>query len=178
MSDNTPATRENPREGDVAIRPADRYRAYMRARAARMSGELGAEVTSQQIDKILTAETDEDIWNADAGGTIQAKDVIGLEVEIRSLSLIPSDRFEGSEYYGSMDATVIGGPAEILTRSGLSVGEVFVLQTGADKILAKVRAFEAKDRLPIRALIAGTRTQSGFDVLTLKPLPERTVTTK
>jgi hypothetical protein len=175
MADKTVATPAH--EGQVMqTRPADKFRAYMLERASRESSTDSSEVSANQVDKILSAVNEDDIWDADQGGTIQGKDVIGIVVEIRSMRMQASDRFDGSPYYANLDVTCLGGPAEVLARASLSVGESFVLQTGAELIIAKVRAFEAHGKLPLVAMIAGTRTSSGFDVLKLARPPSGTVT--
>lgn len=161
------------REGTVSkLAPAAAFKGYMLERAARESQADGSAVTNSQIDKILTAETDDDIWGADAGGTVQAQDAVGMGVEIHDMRAQESDRFEGSPYYVSMNAVCLGGPSEILNRNSVKVGENFVLQTGAELIVSKVRAFEARGRLPIRAIIVGNRTNSGYEVLKLGKYPE------
>lgn len=166
----------------VAKRPAERFRQYAVARALDTSVNRGADVMDSQVDRILAqAErddvTEKDIWDADAGGTVQARDVPGLEVQISDLSFVASSRDDienNKGYYASMGATVLGGPEDVLTKAGLEIGTDFVLQTGADLIIAKVRAFQAREMLPVNAVITATRTSSGNDVLRIRPLPKRT----
>lgn len=157
------------------MRPAQRFRAYALDRASHESNTSGEDVSASQIDKVFQAETAEDIFKAVSGGTVQARDVVGLEIEILSMRLQESDRFEGSSYYANLDVTIMGGPREVLTRSG-PVGANIVLQTGAEIIIAQVRAFEARGLLPQRAVIVGTQTNSGYEVLKLGEPPQRTVT--
>lgn len=164
------------REGTVSkTTPAQAFRSYMAERAVRESATDSTDVAANQIDRIFSAETEADIWDADQGGTVQARDVIGIVVEIRSMRMQESERFEGSPYYANFDVTCLGGPKEVLARASLSVGASFVLQTGAELIIAKVRAFESRNMLPVRAIIAGTRTSSGFDVLKLAQVPAGTI---
>lgn len=163
--------------GEVqAVSPAQRFRAYALDRAAQESSATGQDVSASQIDKVFQAETAEDIFKAVSGGTIQARDVVGLEIEILSMRLQESDRYDDSPYYANLDVTVMGGPREMLTRAGLTVGAHTVLQTGAEIIIAQVRALEARGLLPQRAVIVGTETSSGFTVLKLGEPPQRTVT--
>lgn len=171
--DKAPATTKTTEGNAVALRPADRFRAYMAQRAAAESAQSGEDVAANQIGKIVEAETADDIFDAVAGGTIQARDVVGLEVQILSMRMQESDRYEGSPYYANLDVTVLGGPREVLTRASLTVGASAVLQTGAEIIIAMVRQAEAKNLLPLDAVIAGTETSSGFTVLKLARMPER-----
>ena len=176
--ERTPATAAT--TGTVqTLTPAQRFRTYMVERAARESAATAEDVSANQIDKIFAVDDDDPtkaidgIFDAVSGGTIQGRDCVGLEVEIHSMRLQESDRFEGSSYYGNLDITVLGGPREVLTRTGLTIGAQAVFQTGAEIILAMVRAFEARDLLPVPCVIAGTETSSGFTVLKLSRLPER-----
>jgi hypothetical protein len=165
----------------VATRPAERFQQYALARALDTSGNRGTEVMASQMDRILDAAerdnvTEKEIWDADAGGTVQARDVPGLEVEIHDLSFVASNRDDienNKGYYASMSATVLGGPEVTLTRAGLEIGVDIVLQTGADLIITKVRAFQAREMLPVKAVVTATRTSSGNDVLRIRPLPKR-----
>jgi hypothetical protein len=162
-------------EGTVSTpTPATRFRQYMLQRAQTESAQSGEDVSANQIDKVFAADDADSIFAAVSGGTVQARDAVGLEVEIHSMRMQESDRYEGSPYYANLDVTVLGGPREVLTRNELTVGESAVLQTGAEIIIAMVRAFEAKELLPIQAVIAGTETSSGFTVLKLARMPERT----
>jgi hypothetical protein len=160
-------------------RLVDQFHDYMRERAVEegTGAARGEEIEAQQIERILTAESEDDIWDADNAGTIQARDIRDMEVEILDIVPVVSTRqdLENSKgYYVSMNAVCLGAPADILRKTGLIVGDSFVLQTGATRIISKVRAFEAKGWLPMRGVIAGTDTSSGNVVLRFKRLPERT----
>lgn len=170
MSDdkNTPATVTGTAQ---AVTPAQRFRNYMAERAAAESAVNGADVAGSQIDKVFQATDAAGIFGAVSGGTIQAKDVVGLTIEIHSMRLQESDRFEGSPYYANLESTVLGGPREVLTRAGLDIGASALVQTGAEIIIAQVRAFEANGLLPQAATIQGTETSSGFTVLKLAEPP-------
>lgn len=164
--------------GEVAQsgRLIDQFHDYMLAEARDSSENRGADVMDSQAEKILRATTEDEIWDADSGGTIQARDVPGLEVEVLSSAPIVSTRQDivnSKGYYLNIYAVVLGGPEEILRKNGISVGEEVVLQTGAQLITSKIRTFEANGYLPVRGVIAATQTSSGNDVLRFKRLPQR-----
>jgi len=157
-----------------------RFHATMleRAQATKDSGTLGQDVMESQISAILSAETEQDIWRADMGGTVQARDAHGLEVRILDFRPTISNRddLENTHgYYVTMSAVVLGGPSDILQKNGLVVGQSFALQTGAELFVVKVAAFEAAGLLPKDGTISAIRTQSGNDVIKFWPMPERTV---
>jgi hypothetical protein len=157
--------------------PASRFHRYMLNRATQNRSSRRADVMDGQITKILAASTADEIWDADAGGAIQGRDLIGLEVQINTFdSVLSTKTFEGGSsrgYYAQMDAVCLGGPADVMRRTGLTVGQDFILQTGADLFYTKIRAFEAADELPVRGVIIGIETAGGY-LLKFGRLPERT----
>jgi hypothetical protein len=152
----------------------DKFHAYMLDRA-RTADNRSGEIMRDQTERILTAQTEDEIWDADTGGTIQCRDVPGLMVEIRSYEPVISNRTDienSSGYYLSMDATVLGAlNDDVLTRNGLHVGQDIALQTGAWLLMSKVRAMEAGGYLPMRTLIKDYTTQSGNTVLKFARMP-------
>jgi len=168
------------------LRPADQFRAYMLERAQRNAanaGNRGREVMSNQLDRIImAAESDDDdaLWDADMGGAIQGRDIAGLWVRIHDFDSVISTRTFDDEdgggnpngWYAQMNSTVLGGDKAVLDRNGLKVGADFVLQTGAELIAGKARAWEAQGKLPRDAMIVANTTASGNDVLKLGRIPE------
>src|ERR1700675_84182 len=74
----------------VATRPHEQFTEYL-ARRAEVDGEgRGFEVAANQVDKILVAETEEDIWNADEGGTFNGQDMMDVEIQVNAISFSPS----------------------------------------------------------------------------------------
>lgn len=181
MTENTPDTTDAQTGTVTQIRPAERLRQYVMARAAEGNPNRAAEVMDSQLDRILMATEDGDadaIWDADAGGTIQGRDIAGLEVRIYNLEFVRSTRADivsKTGAYASMDATVLGGPREVLQRTGLSLGDDFVLQTGAELFWCKIRAFEARQMLPMDGVVVGIETAGGNTVIKFGRMPERTV---
>jgi hypothetical protein len=170
MSDDkgTPATVTG---NAVAPSPAQKFRNYMAERAAAESSVTAEDVAGNQIDKVFQATDAAGIFGAVSGGTIQARDVVGLTVEIHSMRMQESERFDGNPYYANLDVTVLGGPREVLSRAAVEIGANAILQTGAEIIIAQVRALEANQLLPQAATIQGTETSNGFTVLKLGEPP-------
>lgn len=146
----------------ITPKPHERFIRSLNLRAEREGATLGRDVSLSQIDKILAAETAEDIWEADEGGTISGQDAIDMEIEIMSFTVAPS----AEEY----DAT-LGVFINIKARK-MEDDEEIVINTGADKIIAKLAAFESKGLLPVEGVIRGVKTRNGT-MLTLRPLPRR-----
>jgi hypothetical protein len=169
----------------------EQYREFMR-RAARDSGAdgkaLAASISARNMDEIFTAETEDAIWAAGTGGTIQGRDAVGLELEIFSYRPVISTRvFDGEDeqtrkgYYISCDAQVIGGPADVLRKLDIQIGDEIAFQTGSDDIEYRLRAFQLRGILnpagnkTVKGRVKGIETSSGNTLLKLERLPVRAV---
>jgi hypothetical protein len=162
-----------------AVALADSFHDYMRTRAEEESGDGGL-IMATQGQKILEATTEDEIWDADMIGTVQARDCIGMEVTVHDIRSVISNREDiegGHGYYISCNATCNSAPQEILAKTGVTIGQEFVLQTGADLITYKLRSFEARDMLPITGVISGTTTRKGTVLRFTKP-PVRAIAGK
>lgn len=170
---------------DLAIRKPDgeiinaatltQFHDLMRQRAGIVSQERGEEVMLKQALSILAADSVEDIEKADMGGTIQGRDVDGLEVTINSFEPIITTRDDIESplgYYVSCDAVVRRWDKDSLTRFGLEVGQNFVLQSGAILFILKVAALEMAGGMPYRGMVRAIPTQSKRHVVKLFPAPE------
>jgi hypothetical protein len=196
--------------GTGAVAQLDRmeqFHQYMRERAAHEAQNrpvtLAAEISGRNMEAIFAAaeknpedDGDADLWDAGNGGAIQGRACIpdeggnGLEVEIRSFRPDLSTRsFESDNdvdnskgYYITCDCVCLGGPRDLLRKLGLTVGQEFAMQTGADDIIFRLRAFEVREQVtgkvkfPVRAQLTGIKTGSDNKVLKLRQLPVRTAT--
>lgn len=170
---------QNTKTGTVVnAKRTEAFHRYMldRANDENEQGGRADEIMAAQGERILSAETVDEIMAADAGGTIQMRDVPGTEWEIRSFRPVISTRTDitgGHGYYISCDATYIGGPDDIARKAGLEIGQDYALQTGADLVIYKLRAMEAGEYLPYKFLIHGITTAGGNTVIKLRDVPKR-----
>lgn len=167
----TPASRDG-----QALSLYRRYHATMLEKAIALSQDKARteRIMAGQSDKILSATSLEDIWAADMAGTVQARDAENLEVTIYDYVPVLSNNVEitdGHGYYFSMNATAIGGPQEVLTRNSLTLGQDFVLQSGAELFTIKVSAMAEAGHLPQSGLIFPVPNTKGM--LKFYPLPKR-----
>src|SRR5581483_11392521 len=128
------------KEGNaLEIRPYERFVKSLQERAAENGNSRSFEVGANQMDKILKAETEDEIWDADEGGVVAAKDFKDIEIEIRDYTLAPSsDQFESDlGVYVNIDAVVLQE-----TR-GFSPGEVVIINTGAKLIVTKLEQLKS-----------------------------------
>lgn len=155
MSDETQGT-------VIAVKPHQRFVESLLRQAEDNEGIHGKEVSLNQVDRILTAETETEIWDADEGGTVSGQDMVDIELEIQDFVVLKS----GDEY----DATL--GVYVNITAIRLDTAETVIINTGADKIVTKLAVFKARGMLPIGGVIRGVKTANGT-MLKLRPLPPR-----
>lgn len=157
----------------------DNFHERMRTRAAIISDDRSSEIMERQALAVLLAAGTGDaeaIMRADMGGTVQARDAGSLEIEIREIEPVISDREDiegGHGYYLSMMGTVLGGDDDMLTRNSLVIGGDVVLQTGAELFVLKVAALEKAGALPYKGRVTAISTRSGNSVVKFTPLPRR-----
>jgi hypothetical protein len=173
-----PETTGTVAESDVSAK-AERVREHWRGLATVQANDNNdaQEIADRQVVAIMSAETEDEIWDADTGTAIQMRDAVGLEAEFREFRfLLGNDpgKATRSGTYITCDAVTLGGPAELLRKLGTAPGQEIVLQTGAELIVTKLLAFQHRNLLPVRAVVSGTETRSGNMVLRLTRPPVRT----
>lgn len=169
-SQNTDVATTDQVNGQVAtVRASDGLAEYFQRRALATKNQVSEDgsrayqVMADQVDKILTAETEDDIWGADEGGTTAAKDLTNVPLRVHSYDVVESGKFR-TDF----------GVYALLTATNLVTGDDVRLNTGAGLILAKLRAFEAigymggGDKGPIDVIFEGIETASGNTVLKMK----------
>jgi len=149
--------------GTVA-RPHDQFGEYLLRRAEEDGATRGYEVAASQMDKMLAAETEQEIWDADEGGTVNGQDMIDVELEIRGFKVATSD----DQYDAALGVYIL------IDATRLDNGEQVIVNTGAPLIITKLRMFEVREMLPVTGVIRGTKARNGT-VLKLRQLPSRAV---
>lgn len=150
----------------VALRPHERFVKNLQERAAENNRSM--EVTAKQVNKILSAETEADIWDADEGGTVSGQDFTDVEIEIRGYEIAPSD----DQYESLFDVYVNIDAVTLQEAKGYGIGEAVIINTGAPLVITKLEMFRARDMFPVQAVIKGTVAKKGT-VLKLRPVPKR-----
>lgn len=177
MSENTPETT------GTANAPAivDRFRDYLRQRAAEDAQRIGGDqLTEKQVTAILAAQSEDEVWDADNAGLIPAQNLVGSEIEVRSILFGEGQRddidpgFLGSTY-ALCECVAVAIPDEVESVTGLKPGDEFIMDTGVSTIMSKIRWFEANKKLPVRGVIKGIPTGRGRTVLQFKRPPKRAV---
>jgi hypothetical protein len=165
MSDQTVATPDAGTNGTVTVkRPHERFVEYLARRAQVDSEGRAFSVAANQIDKLVTAETAEELWDADEGGVFSGQDMVDVEIEIKAIGFgKSSDEYDAElGVFVSMECT------------RLDTGEDIIVNCGSPLVITKIRMFEQRDLLPIQGVLKATKTQKGA-LLKLRPLPVRAV---
>jgi hypothetical protein len=156
--------------GTVARR-VDTFHQRMIERAG-LDNNRAEEVMSAQGERILSATTVDEIWDADAAGTVQCRDVPGTIWQITGFEPVVSRRTDldnARGYYVNMTATYLGGPRDVAAANALVIGQEYALQTGADLIVYKLAMFEAAKAFPIKAMIHEITTAKGKLLKLVRP---------
>ena len=172
--ESAPATTTSTTNGQIDVsRPTMKFIEFLRREAERQGESRSFDVMANQLDKILTAE-DEEIMDADLYGTRQGKDLVGLELEIPDQDIRiakSSSEFDAPlEHYAQFEAIALIDYPD----SRLSVGEQFLMSTGAPLLIGKLMTWKARNMLPRQALIFSVKAPEGY-VLKFKDIPRRAV---
>jgi hypothetical protein len=149
-------------------RPYERFVASLqkKAEAERERGHF--DLTANQMDAALTAETEQEIWDADEGGLVALKDLIGAELEITDYRELPSTDPTMDNGLG----VFIIGTATLMNDVCGTVGEVIQFNTGVPTVIAKLAAFKSHGIWPLRTLVSGVKAGKG-EMVRLRQIPKR-----
>lgn len=157
-------TENDAQNGEViAETPHDQFLRYMHNRAEIDGANNTFDVQSSMMDKILTAQSEEDIWEADEAGLEAGQSLVDVELEVRSMKVLKSNR---PDFDNGMGVYIV------VNAVRLDTGEEIIFNTGAPGLITKLRAFEALGKFPLQCVIKA-RTAGNGDVLKLRPIPKR-----
>lgn len=165
----------------------------MAALASAETEEQTISSNREAIVAIYTAETDDDIWDADSVGPINAQVLGGCELDLYELEVKYSRGGEGSEkiktpwvsadgkqMYLIVTAARISNAGEKKHFKLPAVGEMFQFNTSAQFLTTKLFTFYVRGRFGngavLRAAIQSTDLGGGQAVLKLVRVPERVMT--
>ena len=147
------------------LKPHQQFIAYLGRRAESEKVNRAHDVAASQIDRILSATTEEEIWAADEGGVVSGQNMEDVELQIRGYGVAKSD--------DKFDTDL--GVYVLMDCIRLDTGESVVVNTGSALIITKLRMFEQRDAFPIEGVIKGQPTSNGGRLLRLRPLPTRAI---
>lgn len=137
---------------DVATRPSAKLVEWLASRAELDGQDLALEVASRQLDAVMTAQTEEEMWAAvETGGTLGGRELEDVEIQVDQFIVRPST--------GQYKAPL--GHFIIITGVRLSDGSPILINTGSPLIIGILRWLEAKELLPAQLVIRGDDTPNG-----------------
>ena len=155
-------------------RPYDRFRAYVADRT--QEDKIDPEAVAASVgDRILAAQTEDEIWDAnESGGTIRLDSLAGCELEF-----LPGWRFVAQndpEMMNSLSAFIIGEAIVVASpKSDFAPGQMITYNTGVERVITTLEAFRGKELLPKTALVHGTDLGSGKTAISLRRPAARAV---
>lgn len=156
----------NPVKGKIiAAKPFDRFVENVKTQAKMNAGATsGSEIAEQVLTALLEAETLEEAFERQDSSIKNGKDMIDVDMTIRSFEFLPADA-------KLAENSLLGVYARI-TAVNLFDGEEFQFATGAPNIIALLWKAQQTDRLPLDCVIKAKDTANG-QLLTLRALPKR-----
>lgn len=169
-----------PKSQDVSVQSPRAFQALIQ----RMSMSADIDSTEQTgstemtVEKIVTAESEAEMWEADELGLIGGRDLIDKEMRVESFLT----RFSNSKV-GPDGETIISkfvdaagrGMYLLVTSVLLESGEEVVWNTSAPSVVSKLIWLDENNALPKDCVIRGKDLGGGQTYLTLKPVPKRAV---
>jgi hypothetical protein len=165
---------ESAQSGEVTeLRPFEKFTAHLQKEAAFNDKGNKDVVTSGQVDKILKAQSIEDVWDADEGGLYALKDLVGMEFELRSAKTLPSKDPTKANLFNVwllLELTALSENRKL----GIPAGEVLMVNTGVPQVIAKIKALQGLGVQPIQFMVQGVPSSSG-EMVRLRPIPSRAI---
>jgi hypothetical protein len=122
------------------------------------------------IVKIMEAEDESEMWDADDLDQTGGKDLVDVEQRILAYTV----KYSSNPTIQSVFRDSEGHYMYLLVRSAnLSTGEEFVWNTSAPLVVGKIMWLATRSRIPADVVIKAKDLGGGQAVLRLKPIPKR-----
>lgn len=165
---------KNGSEGVVATQLVDPFIAYLERLAGENETNRSFDVAASQLERILSAETEDDIMDSDEGGTLQTRDLIGLEMIVENFDFDKSIHKSADKFNAGL-GVYIQFPATATINfpdKGITAGDALLVSSGAPLVIGKLRALAANGYLPRTVRIKGVDGPNGTVVKLARPLLE------
>jgi hypothetical protein len=157
---------DTPQTGDVTQpTPFDRFKQYAMERAQLDQSFVQADLADTQLGAILASASADDVFAAlEMAGLIGLRELAnGTEIQINGYHLVPGNR---DEYKNRL------GVFAVLEAQMIEDGTEAMFDTGVERIIAALRAWEALGSFPVQVTINKITTGNG-EMITLRPLSRR-----
>lgn len=123
------------------------------------------------VEAILSAETEQEMWDADERGPLGGRDLADVELRILSYGVRFSRANIGSRFVGKNGREMY----VMVEATRYDNGAHISFNTSAPYLVAKIVWLDRHNKLPADAVIRATDLGAGQAVLKLKPLSKRPV---
>lgn len=163
------------------VRPFDRFVTQLgfEAEIDSNSEEASSGTTAATVERILSAETEEEIWNAGDLVNVGGRDLADVEITINSFTVrwsqgntTPSGEEIQSKF---VDPNTGRGMYFLIAATRMETGEDVIFNTSAPDIVPKLIRFRDMGKLPLDCVIRARELGGGRKYLLLKPVPKRAV---
>jgi hypothetical protein len=178
MADKGQVAASDAKTGDIASPTVhDRFSEYMQLRAKQDERDTGTadEAMNRISEKLLTAETEADIWDADEGSLPSAEDMVDIEQRIFGFDIVASkDEDKRNKRTGNAYLVV--------HAARLDNGEMVDWSTSSTLVVQKLIRFSQLSPNPyfldgkyLDAVVRSNTTNAGNEVYKLRPIPQRAI---
>lgn len=149
----------------------EQFKTYVKNRADLDSAYAFTELNEAQLDKVLTATSEDDLFaSLEMAGLIPLKSLeTGTEIQINGYHYVHGTR---DDYANSLGVFVV------IEAQLLSNGQELTLDTGIDRVIGFLRMVESGQagvNFPVSVVVHKIGTGSGNEMVTFKRLPPRAV---
>lgn len=145
---NTPAKTTR----NQADRPSFKLVEWLAERARTDGNNLSLEIAARQLDAMLNAQTEEEVWEVmESGGTIAAKNLEDTEIEVSAFIVRPET--------GQFKAPL--GHYIVMTAVKLTTGEDILINSSSPLVIGLMHWYEKAGKLPYKFVIRGDATPEG-----------------
>jgi hypothetical protein len=166
QADSTDVATDDALNGEVSTPTVhDKFAEYMALYAKANTRDAG-DAQDSISERLLTAESEEDIWDADEGEMPSAEDLVNIPIRIFSFDVLTSND------PGKQNART-GNTYLVIHSARLDNGDMLDWNTSATLIVQKLMRMYNKGFLDpsankyLDAMVTSTRTGNGFDVYKL-----------
>lgn len=165
----------NPGNGQLVTGPrvAIQFREWLNRTAEDGAQDRAFDVAAGQLERILSAQTVDEIMNADMQGTYETRDLVGFEMMVHPgiRYAKSSEQFDSTlGVYAQWDATALMDLPERAIVAGMDM----IVSSGAALVIGKLRSLDAGGFLPYPVKVIGVSAPNGT-VIKLGKVPARPV---
>jgi hypothetical protein len=174
-SSKVPATRE---ENRPSAFKAFLTKMEMTAEIDAADTENSPGTVTSTVERIVTAQTEEEMWDAGDLANIGGRNMVDIEQQVRSFQVKYSTGNtspSGEEIQSAFRDSQGRGMYLLVEAVKLETGEELVWNTSAPDIVSKLMWLQEHNRLPADVVIRGIDLGGGKTYLRLKPVPKRAI---